>query len=137
MIPPWAWAAASASRALVFILCDGSFGIGAAGEPPGVHLPPMVCDGFGFPRLGRCIGLSLLLRQLTRMHHDKAQLLLRNAPFTILHIHQAEHALSMPTAGLLVLRPPGLFYQEGQSRLLAPPRFKLLPNGTGARDQGH
>jgi hypothetical protein len=45
--------------------------------------------------------------------------------------------VAMPAARHFVLRPPRLLDQEGQRRLLASPRFKLLPDSTGARNQGH
>ena len=67
-------------------------------------------DGLGFLRLHGGIGLGLLLRQLARMPHDKAQGLVHDAPVTVLDLYLTEHAWPMLTAGRLVLRPPRLLY---------------------------
>jgi hypothetical protein len=96
----------------------------------------MVSDGCGFLRLGSGIGLGLLLRQLTRMNHDKAHLLLHDAPVTVLHLNLSQHTLPMPAAGLLVLGSSGFFYQEGQGGLLLAPCFQLGADRTGAWHQG-
>jgi hypothetical protein len=61
MIPPQAWAAASSSLAPALLRSDRRFGIGQAGEPPGVHVPHVVGPGGGFLLWGRGIGLGLLL----------------------------------------------------------------------------
>jgi hypothetical protein len=102
-----------------------------------LHVLHVLNDSLRFLRWRSRIGLGLLLRQLTRMDDDKAQALLRNTPVTVLHLHLAQHAVAMPAARHFVLRPPRLLDQEGQRRLLASPRFKLLPDSTGARNQGH
>jgi hypothetical protein len=73
-----------------------------------LHVLDVRCDGFGFLLLGGTIGLCLLLRQLTRMHDDKAQGLLGNAPIAVFDLHRAPHALAMPAPGRLVLGPPRL-----------------------------
>jgi hypothetical protein len=96
----------------------------------------MVSDGCGFLRLGSGIGLGVLLRQLTRMDHDEAHLLRRDAPFTVLHLNLSQHTVPMPAAGLLVLGPSGFFYQEGQGGWLLAPCFQLGADGTGAWHQG-
>jgi len=54
--------------------------------------------GCGFLGLGNGIRLGLLLRQLTRMHDDKAQGFLRDAAIAVFDLHLAEHALAMPLA---------------------------------------
>jgi len=134
MIPPWARRAPAPSRAPALIRRDGGFGICLTGQPPGLPLLDVRCDGCGFLRLRGGIGLRLLLRQLARMHHDQAQCLLGDAPLTVLDLDVAEHALPRPVARRLVLGPPGLLHEEGQGGLLAPPGFKVLPDGTGTRD---
>ena len=62
------------------IRCDSGFGVGQAGEPPGVHTLHVVGHGLGFLPLGAGIRVGLLLGQLTRTHDDKAQFLLRDCP---------------------------------------------------------
>jgi hypothetical protein len=94
-------------------------------------------DCCGFLRLRSGIRLCVLLRELARMHHDKAEGLVSYPPFTVLHLHLSEHTLPMPAAWFFVLRPARFLHKEGQGGLLAPPRFQLLPDGTGARHQGH
>ena len=84
--------------------------------------------------MGSGIGLGLLLRQLARMHHDKAQRFLRDPSIAVLDLHLPEHALPMPAAGRFVLGPPRLLHQEGQGGLLLSPGFEFLADGTGARD---
>jgi hypothetical protein len=98
-------------------------------------MPYVVCHSLGFFPLRRCIGLSLLLRQLTRMHHHKAQLLLSDASIAIFDLYLAEHTLAMPAPGRLVLRPSGFLHQQGQGGLRAPPSFEVLPDSTRARDE--
>ena len=110
MIPPGAWAAASVSWPLVLILRDGGCGIRLTGKPAGVHSLHMVCNGLGFLPLGAGIRLGLLLGQLTRMHYEKAQFLLRHPPIAVLHFHGPDDALPMPTAARFVLGPPRLFH---------------------------
>jgi hypothetical protein len=110
MIPPWARRAPSPSRASPLILRDGGFGIRLTGKPPGLHLLDVRCDGFGFLRLRGGIGLRLLLRQLARMHHDKAQFLLGDPSRALLHLDPAEYTVSMPAARRLVLRPSRLLH---------------------------
>jgi hypothetical protein len=75
-----------------------------------LHLLDVRCDGFGFLRLRGGIGLRLLLRQLARMHHDKAQFLLGDPSRAILHLDSAEHTVAMPAARRLVLRPARLLH---------------------------
>ena len=137
MIPPGLRPAAPAAWPAVLILGNSGCGIRLTGKPPCLHLPHAVDERLGFLRSGCGIGLRLLLGQLTRMPHDKAPEHLRHASVTVFHLHLAAYALAVPPAGLLGLRPPGLLDQEGQRRLLAPPRFQLLPDGTGARDERH
>jgi hypothetical protein len=93
----------------------------------------MVCHRLGFLRLGAGICLGLLLGQLTRMHHHKAQGFLRDPSLLVLHLHLVEHAVPMPATGRFVLRPPRFLQEERQGGLLAPPGFEFLPDGTGAR----
>jgi hypothetical protein len=108
MIPPQAGAAPAVSLSLALILGESRFGIGQAGEPPGLHVLHVGCHGFGFFPLRRCIGLSLLLGQLTRMHDDKTPCLLGDAPITVCDLHLPEDALAMPAPVGLILGPPGL-----------------------------
>jgi hypothetical protein len=70
------------------------------------------------------------------MPHHKAPLLLGDLPVAVLYLNGAEHALPMPTAGDLVLRPSRLFHHEGQSGVLTPPGFQFVTHGAGARDKG-
>jgi hypothetical protein len=70
-------------------------------------------DGRSFLRWRRGLCLGLLLRQLARMPHDKAQGLVHEAPVTVLDLALPEHAVPRPAAGRLVLRPPRLLYPEG------------------------
>jgi hypothetical protein len=67
MIPPQAGAAPAGSLPLALILGDSRFGIRQAGASPRWHLSYVVDHGCGFFPLRRCIGLRLLLGQLTRM----------------------------------------------------------------------
>jgi hypothetical protein len=119
---------------LALILGDRRFGVGEAGKPPGLRLPHVVCQGSGFFLLGCGIGLGLLLGQLTRMHDDKAQDLLRDAPIAVFDLHLATHALAMPAPGRFMLGPPRFLYEQGQGGLLLPPGFECLTNGTGPWD---
>ena len=96
-------------------------------------LPHVVCPGLGFLHWRRCRGLGLLLRQLTRMHHHEAQLLLCDAPIAVLDLHRSEHTVAMPAPGRLVLGPPGFLHHQGQGGVLASPGFECLTDGTGAR----
>lgn len=76
-----------------------------------------------------------LLGQLTRMHDDKTQCLLCDAPITVFDLHLTEYTLAMPAPRDLVASPPGLLEQEWEGRLLLPPAFECLADGTGARDE--
>jgi hypothetical protein len=104
---------------LARILGDSRFGIRQAGKPPGVPMPHVVCQGCGFFLLGSGIGLGLLLRQLTRMHHHKAQFLLGDAPIAVFDLHLSAHPLAMPAAWFFGLRPAGFLHQERLSGVLA------------------
>ena len=106
VIPPRARPAPATSLSPALILDDGGLGIGLAGEPPGVHLPPVGGHGLGFPGLGCGIGLGLLLRQLTRMHDNKPQGLRGDPSIAVFDLDLAHEALSMPAAGRFCLRPP-------------------------------
>jgi hypothetical protein len=134
MIPPGAWAAASLSLSLALILRDGGFGIRLTGKPPGLHVLDVRRDGVSFLGLRGGIGLRVLLRQLARMHHHKAERFERDPSVALLDLHLPDHTLSMPTPRGLILRPPRLLQQEGQGGLLLPPGFEGLADGTGARD---
>jgi hypothetical protein len=98
-------------------------------------MPYVVCHGLGFLHWSRCIGLALLLRQLARMHHHKAQLLLGDASITVFDLYLAAHTLAMPAPGCLVLRPPRFLHQQEQGGLHVPLRFEFLPDSTRARDE--
>jgi hypothetical protein len=137
VIPPGARPATAASPPPARILGDGGCGIGQAGEPPGVHLPYVGCPGRGFLCWGRCRGLRLLLRQLTRRpHHNTAR---GGSPprLTILHLHLADDAVPRPASGRFRLGPPRFLHQERQGGLVLSPGFEVLAHGTGARDSGH
>jgi hypothetical protein len=123
------------SRPLALIRGDSRFGIGPAGEPAGLYLPHVGGHRLGFFLLRGCIGLGVLLRQLTRMHHHKAPLLLRDAAIAVFDFHLAAHTAAMPAPGRLVLRPPGFLPQQGPGGLRAPPGFAFLPDSTRARDK--
>jgi len=69
----------------------------------------------------------LLLRQLTRMHHDKAHLFLHDPLITLLHLSLPHDALPMPAAGRCRLGPPRFLYYQGQGELLLSPGFECLP----------
>jgi hypothetical protein len=134
MIPPQTGATPAAALALARILGDSRFGIRQAGAPPSVHRPHVGCHGLGCFPLSRCIGLGVLLGQLTRMHDDKTPGLRCDAPITVFDRHLTEYTLAMPAPGDLVAGPPGLLEQEGAGRRLLPPGFECLADGTGARD---
>jgi hypothetical protein len=94
----------------------------------------MVSDGGGFLRLGHRIGLGVLLRQLTCMHHDKAQCLLGDPPLAVFHLDSSQYAVPMPASGCFRLGPPWLLHQQRQDGLLLSPGFEVLPYGTGVWD---
>jgi hypothetical protein len=79
--------ASSAVLASALILCEGGPSVGEAGKPLGLDTLDMVVHGIGFLRLRHRIGPSLLLRQLTRMPHNKAQFLPRDPSLAVLLIH--------------------------------------------------
>jgi hypothetical protein len=130
MIPPGTRAAASSSLASALILRDSSFSIHFTRKPPSLHLRDVCHDGFGFPGLRGGIGLSLLLRQLTRMHHHKTERLRGDPSSAVLDLHLADDTLPMPVSGCFCLRPPWFLHQQGQGGLLLPPRFEFLAHGT-------
>jgi len=134
MIPPWARRAPAPSRAPALIRRDGGFGICLTGQPPGLPLLDVRCDGCGFLRLRGGIGLRLLLRQLARMHHDQAQCLLGDPARALLHLDPAAHTVAMPAARRLVLRPSRLLHEEREHGWLLSPGFECLPDSTGTRD---
>jgi hypothetical protein len=136
MIPPGLGPAASSALPPVLILCDGRRGIRLTGKPAGLHMLDVRNDCGGFLRLRSGIRLGLLLRELARMHHDKAEGLVSYPPFTVLHLHLSEHTLPMPAAWFFVLRPARFLHEEGQGGLLAPPGFECLAHGTRAGDSG-
>jgi hypothetical protein len=123
--------ASSAVLASVLVLCDGGPSVGEAGKLLGLDTLDVVVHSLGFLRLGRRIGPSLLLLQLTRIPHNKAQFLPRDPSLAVLLIYWAEHALPMPKARPLVLRPPRLLHEEGQGRLLPFPGFECLAGQHG------
>src|SRR5262249_32209915 len=84
-----------------------------------------------------CIGLRLLLRQLTRMHHHKTERLRGYPSIAVLDLDLADDALPMPPATPVVLGPPGFFHHERQGGLLLAPRFQLLAHRTAAWHQCH
>src|SRR5262249_60468289 len=73
MIPPGLGTAASPSRPPVLILRDRRFGIRCTGKPAGLHALHVRCNSSSFLLLGGGRGLGVLLRQLARMHHHKAE----------------------------------------------------------------
>jgi hypothetical protein len=76
----------------------------------------------------------LLLGQLTRMHHHKAQCLLGDAPIAVCDLHLSAHTVAVPAPWRLGLRPPGFLEQQGEGGVLPPPSFEGLTDSTGARD---
>jgi hypothetical protein len=57
----------------VLILRDRRFGIRRTGKPAGLHALHVLCNSSSFLLFCGGIGLGLLLRQLARMHHNKAE----------------------------------------------------------------
>jgi hypothetical protein len=137
MIPPRVWTATATARLVVLIFRDRRCSIRCTGTPAGVHPLDVVGEGFSFLRLGAGIRLRVLLGQLAGMHHEKAQVLLRHPPITVLDFYGAEHALAVPLAARFVLGTPRLFHEEGQSWWLRAPRVQGLAHRTGAWHQGH
>ena len=132
--PPQAWAASAASWPLARIGGESRGGIGAAGAPLDVPLPPVVCQGGGVFPWGSDRGLRWRLRPLTRLHDDNAQALLGDAPIAVCDLPRAAHAGAMPALGGLVLGPPRLLQQEGQGGWLPPPGCEGLAAGPGPWD---
>src|SRR5262249_40033829 len=85
--------------------------------------------------LGGGRGLGVLLRQLARMHHHKAERFERYSSVAVFNLHLPAHALSMPAARRFILGPPGFLHHKGQRALLPPPGFERWAEGTGARDE--
>ena len=133
MIPPGLRPAASLARPPVLILRDGRYGIRFTGKPAGLPVRDVRNDGLSFLRLRHAIDLCLLLRQLTRMHHDKPQFDLRHPALAVLDLYQAVHAVAMPVARRFVLGPPRRLDEQGQRGVLLAPGFECLPDGTRAR----
>jgi hypothetical protein len=79
----------------------------------------------------------LLLRQLTRMHHHKAECDGGDSRITLLHLHLPDDALPMPASGRFRLGPPRFLHQQRQGGLLLPPRFEVLAHSAGAWDEGY
>src|SRR4029450_3534571 len=127
--------AASPARPPVLILRDRRFGIRRTGKPAGLHALHVLCNSSSFLRLCGGICLGLLLRQLARMHHHKAERFERYSSVAVLDLHLSAHTLAMPAPGRLVLPPPGCLPQQGQGGLHAPPGFEFLPDRTRARDE--
>src|SRR5262245_52258446 len=130
MIPPGLGPAASSALPPVLILCDGRCGIRLTGKPAGLHLLDVRNDCGGFLRLRSGRRLGWLLRELARMHHDKAEGLVSDPPFTVLHLHLSEHTWPMPAAWCFVLHPARFLHKEGQDGLRAPPGFEGLTDDT-------
>jgi hypothetical protein len=93
----------------------------------------VICHGHGFLGLRCCRRLRLLVRELTRMHHDKAERLHADPAIAVLDFDLADDALPMPAARGFVFRPARFLHEEGQGGGLAPPGFEFLPDGAGAR----
>src|SRR5215211_9138648 len=117
MVAPWAWAASPSTLPPAFILRDGGFGISQTRKLPGLHSLDIIREGLCFLNLGRCIGLRLLLGQLTRMHDHKTQGCLGHLALTVFDLHLSDDALPTPTSTRFILGTPGFFHQEGQGRL--------------------
>src|SRR5262249_8546277 len=135
VIAPGAWAATSSALLVALIRCQGGFGIRQAGTPLCLDTLGMVCDHLGFLALRARIRPGLLLRELTRMHHDKTERFPRDPSVAVLDFDLAHDTLPMPAAGWLILCAPRLLQHEGQRGLLTPPGFEDLADGTGAGDQ--
>jgi hypothetical protein len=118
----------------MLIFCDSGFGIRLTGKPLRLHPLHVVCESRSFFLLGKAIPLALLLGELTRMHHDKAERLHTNSSIAVLDLDMADDALPMPASGCFSLRPPRFLYDQGQGGLLLPPRFEFLPHSARAWD---
>src|SRR5262249_37144819 len=134
VIAPGVWAPTASSQPLPLIHGDSSLSVRPACKPLSLYTLAMVGHRLGFLLLPAGIRLGLLVRQLPRMHDDKAHYLLRDTPIAVCDFHLSEHALTMPTPGCLSLGPLGLLHQQGQGRWLTSPGFESLPDGTGTRD---
>ncbi len=137
MRPPGAWTVASSSWPPALTFRNGGFGIRLTGKPPGLSLLDVRRDDCGFLRVCGGRGLGLLLRQLARMHHEKAQRFLRHPPSAVLDLYRPDDALPRPRAARCVLGPPRLFPSEGQGGLLLSPGFQLVAHRPGAWHEGH
>src|SRR5262249_20128963 len=73
VIAPGAWVGPSSAFLPALIHCQGGFGIRQAGKPLRLDPRGVVCHRLGFLVLRACIRLGLLLRELTRMYHDKTE----------------------------------------------------------------
>jgi hypothetical protein len=75
-----------------------------------VHVLDVRHDGCGFLGLRGAIGLGLLLRQLARMHHHKAERFERYSSVAVFDLHVPHDALPLPAAGRFRHRPPRFLY---------------------------
>ena len=128
---------ASSSWPPALTLRNGGFGIRLTGKPPGLSLLDVRRDDCGVLLVGGGIDLGLLLRQLARMPHEKAQRFLRHPPIAVLALDRPDDALPRPLAARCVLGPPRLFPSEGQGGLLLSPGFQLVAHRPGAWHEGH
>ena len=122
-----------ASRSSSCIRGDGGGRVRQARKPLGRPTLDVVGHHLSFLAWAAGICLRWLVCQWTRMHAHKPECLRGDPSVAVLDLALAHHTLAMPVAGGFILGPPGLLYQEGQSGLLAPPAFKLLPHGTRTR----
>jgi hypothetical protein len=74
----------------------------------------------------------VLLGQLTRLHHAKAQGFLGDAPLAVFLLAPAKHAVPMPASGRCSLAPPWLLPYQRPGGLWLFPGRELLPYGPGA-----
>src|SRR5262245_23638747 len=98
MIPPGLGPTASPPWPPVIILRDRHGGLRLTRNPPCLDRLPVGSERCGFRLLHAGLRLSLLLRQWTRMHDDKAQFLMCDPPIAVFHLDVAVHALAMPAA---------------------------------------
>ena len=108
MRPPGLGPAAAAVQPSALILCNSRWGIRLTGTLAGLDALDVRCDSAHFLGLRPRIRLGLLLGPLTRMHHDKPEVLHGDPPLTIFHRHLPDDAVAMPAARRFVLGPPRL-----------------------------
>jgi hypothetical protein len=116
---------------------DGGVGLRPTGAPPGVPLPHVVGHGGGFLRWGCSRGVGWRLRQVPRMHHDTAPVLLGRPPAPVFDLPRPQDAWPLPASGRFPRGPPRFLHHQGPRRWRLPPRCACLAHATGTRDPRH